>query len=65
MITIGTVDDPPTDGRIGNHMYAVHSYNFGTGKFKLYNPWNGDFTYIELTWAELQANCQSWGKTDP
>lgn len=63
MITIATKADPPTAGMIGNHMYSVQGYDASTGRFKLLNPWNGANTYIELTWADLQASCTTWGAT--
>jgi hypothetical protein len=41
------------DGMHSNHVYTVHSYNSGTGKFYLYNPWGNE--PAELTWEQMAA----------
>jgi hypothetical protein len=43
--------DKPMVIAIGNHAYAISSYNHQTRKFHIHNPWG--HTHLELNWSEI------------
>jgi hypothetical protein len=47
-------------GIVGNHSYILTGYNYSTGKYKLYNPWAGAGSEIELTHAQVANNFSTW-----
>jgi hypothetical protein len=55
-VTCGTYTNAG-NGLVGNHAYMISSYNSGTGKFQLYNPW-GSYQPGPLTYAQLRTNVQ-------
>jgi hypothetical protein len=57
-ISTNTSTNFKNTGLHANHAYNVLSYNSGTGKFTLYNPW-GSSQPKQLTWSQLSANA-SW-----
>jgi hypothetical protein len=68
-VTVSTKDSGVATNIVANHAYILTGYNADTKKFLLYNPWgttnqfsNGNLksTTLELTWSELQANCDGW-----
>jgi len=59
-VTIGTVDVPASGtGLVGNHAYNILSYNSGTARFTLYNPW-GSSQPNQLTWTQLTRSCDGF-----
>lgn len=58
MITFGSVDRPVDKSVVGDHAYAVLSYNSKTQQVTLFNPWginNGSAPgTVTLTWTQLK-----------
>jgi len=60
MVTVNTKDSGVQADIVGNHSYVMVGYNHSTEKFKLYNPWGGFGSTINLNHSEIQANFSSW-----
>jgi hypothetical protein len=54
---------PASTSVVGNHAYAVLSYNTATQKVTLYNPWGTSYALVTMTWAELQGSFSYFDRT--
>jgi hypothetical protein len=59
-ITFGSDDKPVDAGVVGDHAYAVVSYNATTQQVTLFNPWGINNGYapglVTLTWTQMQRD---------
>jgi hypothetical protein len=59
MITFGSQTNP-TDGVVGNHAYALLSYNAAAQTLTLFNPWGVNNRYapgtVTLSWAQMKTD---------
>ena len=59
LITFGSHTNPK-DGVVGNHAYAVISYNAAAQTVTLFNPWGVNNRYapgmVTLTWAQMKTD---------
>ncbi|MBI3836478.1 MAG: peptidase C2 calpain [Planctomycetia bacterium] len=57
LITFGSIDNPIDRSVVGDHAYAVLSYNVRTQQVTLFNPWGLNNGYapatVMLTWTQL------------
>ena len=66
-ICFGSKDDPLSSSVVGNHAYAVVSYNATAHTVTLFNPWginNGSAPgLVTLTWSQIQGSFDSFDRT--
>jgi hypothetical protein len=60
LITFGSYDQPGDPSVVGDHAYAVVSYNKTTQQVTLFNPWGINNGYapglVTLSWAQMQQD---------
>jgi hypothetical protein len=63
LICLITYASPPMSGIVGNHAYAVVSYDAAAHTVTLYNPWGAGFGLTTLSWAQVQQNFSYFDRT--
>jgi hypothetical protein len=54
---------PASTSVVGNHAYAVVSYNAANQTITLLNPWGTQYGLVTLTWSQIQANFSYFDRT--
>ena len=63
MICFATKPTPASTTVVGNHAYAVLSYDAATHTVTLFNPWGTEYGLVTMTWANIQQNFYYFDRT--
>jgi hypothetical protein len=56
MICLISYANPPMNGIVANHAYAVVGYDAATQSVSLFNPWGSSYGLTTLAWSQVQDN---------
>ncbi len=54
---------PASSSVVGNHAYAVLSYNASNQTVTLFNPWGTSYGLVTMTWAQIQGSFSYFDRT--
>ena len=54
---------PASNSVVGNHAYAVVSYNTSNQTVTLFNPWGTSYALVTMSWTQIQGSFSYFDRT--